>query len=55
MLQRTAAQHLLHSRRLRIAQMRQDLARLMREAGLTDDRMPLDEGIKQALPDLKIR
>ena len=37
--------------------LRQELARLMAEAGLTPetDRMPLDEGIKQALPDQKIR
>jgi hypothetical protein len=36
-------------------QLRQELARLIRDAGLTEDRMPLDEGIKQSLPDLKIR
>ncbi|NLF69020.1 MAG: sulfatase [Candidatus Anammoximicrobium sp.] len=34
-----------------------ELARLMRETGLTPDtdKMPLDEGIKQQLPDAKIR
>jgi hypothetical protein len=31
------------------------LPRLIRAAGLVEDRMPLDEGIKQTLPDLKIR
>ena len=39
----------------RVAGMRQELARLILAAGLTEDRMPLDEGIKQTLPDLKIR
>ncbi|HQA37891.1 MAG TPA: sulfatase [Kiritimatiellia bacterium] len=39
------------------ASMRAELARLMAEAGLTPetDRMPLDEGIKQALPEASIR
>mgnify|MGYP005827020149 CR=1 FL=1 len=37
--------------------LRQELAQLMASAGLTPetDKMPLDEGIKQALPDQKIR
>ncbi len=39
----------------RIVQMRQELERLIRDTGLIKDRMPLDEGIKQSLPDLKIR
>ncbi len=40
-----------------VSDMQKELARLMAEAGLTpqNDRMPLDEGIKQALPDKKIR
>jgi arylsulfatase A-like enzyme len=37
------------------AELQRELARLMVETGLTQDRMPLDEGIKQSLPDLKIR
>ena len=39
------------------ASLRTELARLMAEAGLTPetDRMPLDEGVKQALPDASIR
>ena len=39
------------------ASLRAELARLMAEAGLTPetDRMPLDEGIKQALPEASIR
>jgi N-acetylglucosamine-6-sulfatase len=41
----------------RIATLRTELARLMAETGLTPetDKMPLDEGIKSALPDQKIR
>ena len=39
----------------KLAELRQELARLIRAAGVTQDRMPLDEGIKQTLPDLKIR
>lgn len=40
-----------------VAEMQRELLRVMAEAGLTpaNDRMPLDEGIKQALPDQKIR
>ncbi|HEX4132220.1 MAG TPA: sulfatase [Pirellulales bacterium] len=40
-----------------VAQLQAELARLMAATGLTaeTDRMPLDEGIKQQLPDLKIR
>lgn len=39
------------------AGLRNELARVMAESGLTPDhdRMPLDEGIRQALPDPKIR
>ena len=41
----------------RIATLQTELARLMAETGLTPetDKMPLDEGIKSALPDQKIR
>ena len=41
----------------RIAQLRSELDRLMRLTGLTPDadKMPLDEGIKQNLPDLNTR
>jgi hypothetical protein len=37
--------------------MQRELADAMKQVGLTpeNDRMPLDEGIKQALPDQKIR
>lgn len=35
--------------------MRNELARVVRELNLTDDKMPIDAGIKQTLPDLKIR
>ena len=38
-----------------IAQLKErqgDLARVMSEVGIADDKMPLDEGIKQPLPDL---
>lgn len=40
-----------------LADLRKELERTMRQAGLTPetDRMPLDEGIKQELPDQKIR
>ncbi|HWB01274.1 MAG TPA: sulfatase [Pirellulales bacterium] len=40
-----------------VGQLKAELTRLMSETGLTPqtDRMPLDEGIKQELPDLKIR
>lgn len=37
------------------AQLRAELDRLIRAAGVTEDRMPLDEGIKAELPDQKIR
>jgi arylsulfatase A-like enzyme len=39
----------------KLAELRQELPRLIRAAGLAEDYMPLDEGIKQTLPDLKIR
>jgi arylsulfatase A-like enzyme len=39
----------------RIAELRAELDRLIRETGAVPDRMPLDEGIKDQLPDLKIR
>ncbi len=41
----------------RITELQAELARVMSEAGLTPetDKMPLDEGIKTALPDQKIR
>lgn len=40
-----------------VAELKRELARLMKETGLTPetDRMPLDEGIQNALPDPKIR
>ncbi len=38
-----------------LAQLRRELARQRLALGLSEDRMPLDEGIKQTLPDLKIR
>jgi N-acetylglucosamine-6-sulfatase len=39
----------------RIAELQAELARLMRETGVETDTMPLDEGVKQTLPDQKIR
>ena len=39
----------------RIAELQAELARLMRETGIERDQMPLDEGVKQTLPDQKIR
>ena len=41
----------------RVKELQAGLARLMKAAGLTlaSDKMPLDEGVKQALPDKKIR
>jgi arylsulfatase A-like enzyme len=39
----------------RIAELRAELERLLRETGASPDKMPLDEGIKDQLPDLKIR
>ena len=40
-----------------LTQLRAELERLMTETGLTpaNDRMPIDAGIKSALPDQKIR
>jgi hypothetical protein len=32
-----------------------ELKRLLQETGALPDKMPLDEGIKDVLPDLKIR
>ena len=37
------------------AQLQGELDRLMTEVGITHDRMPRDEGVKQQLPDQKIR
>jgi N-acetylglucosamine-6-sulfatase len=39
----------------RVAELQAELARLMKETGIETDRMPLDEGVKQTLPDQKIR
>jgi len=39
----------------RVKEMQAELVRLMRETGIEKDMMPLDEGIKKELPDLKIR
>ena len=39
----------------KLKELQGELARLMQATGLTDDQMPLDEGIKQQLPDQKIR
>lgn len=39
----------------RIAELQQELDRLLKETAALPDRMPLDEGIKAELPDLKIR
>jgi N-acetylglucosamine-6-sulfatase len=36
-------------------QLKEELARLMKEAGADPDRMPLDEGVKTTLPDARIR
>ncbi|MFN9916490.1 MAG: acetylglucosamine-6-sulfatase, partial [Pirellulaceae bacterium] len=40
-----------------VATMKAELAKVMQEVGLTaeNDKMPMDEGIQQALPDQKIR
>ena len=38
-----------------VAQLRVELDRLMRDVDITDDKMPLDEGVKRQLPDQKIR
>lgn len=37
------------------AQLQTELGRLIQKVGITEDKMPLDEGIKQQLPDQKIR
>ena len=39
----------------RVKELQAELARLLVEVGITRDQMPLDEGIKQQLPDQKIR
>ena len=38
-----------------VAELQAELAALMKAAGLEEDKMPLDEGVKQVLPDAKIR
>jgi N-acetylglucosamine-6-sulfatase len=38
-----------------LASLQKELAKLLKETGATPDKMPLDEGIKQGLPDQKIR
>ncbi|MFO0866340.1 MAG: hypothetical protein U0744_17135 [Gemmataceae bacterium] len=35
--------------------LQQELVRLLKESGVASDVMPMDEGIKKELPDLKIR
>ena len=42
-----------HARR--VGQLQRELTRLLRSTRALPDRMPLDEGIKQELPDQKIR
>ena len=37
------------------SQLRNELDRLMKEVGITEDKMPLDAGVRQQLPDQKIR
>ncbi len=39
----------------KVKELQIELAKLMKQAGLAKDTMPLDEGIKQGLPDQKIR
>ena len=39
----------------RLQELQTELNRLLTEVGITHDKMPLDEGIKQQLPDQKIR
>lgn len=39
----------------KVAELQAELARLLREIGAEPDSMPLDEGVKQHLPDAKIR
>ncbi len=39
----------------KVTELQAELTRVMAEVGITDDKMPLDEGIKQQLPDQKIR
>ncbi|HEX3659713.1 MAG TPA: sulfatase [Pirellulales bacterium] len=39
----------------RIEELKSELARLMRATGIVHDKMPIDAGIKQELPDQKIR
>ena len=38
-----------------VRELQAELARLMKESGIEKDTMPLDEGVKQTLPDAKIR
>jgi hypothetical protein len=38
-----------------LASLKKELEKLLIETGAVPDKMPLDEGIKQALPDQKIR
>lgn len=39
----------------KLAELKRELARVMSDVGIIQDKMPLDEGIKQQLPDQKIR
>jgi N-acetylglucosamine-6-sulfatase len=39
----------------RVATLKKELERLMEQAGALPDKMPLDEGVKEVLPDEKIR
>ncbi|MFO1066724.1 MAG: sulfatase [Pirellulales bacterium] len=50
---RNLADDPLHASRL--AELKNELAQLMRDTGIETDKMPMDEGIKAALPDKAIR
>ena len=39
----------------KIEDLQAELTRLMRATGISEDKMPLDEGVKAGLPDQKIR
>ncbi len=38
-----------------VKRLKGELARLMKNSGVKRDQMPVDEGVKQELPDQKIR
>jgi N-acetylglucosamine-6-sulfatase len=47
--------NLIKSEEAKLRELQVMMAKLMDDAGLAEDKMPMDEGVKKELPDQKIR